>query len=149
MEESIYKLLMLNKNAATAAFNLLKKIKGLNCIVRKPALDTQPVQQYETGRNRSIFGLEDLTDYENWESYSDRLLIFNIFQEGYSGGDDFDTFTSNAFCLTTFNEMLPLQTILEVNFYGRKMFYKVDDHRNLTPSVVEQLFIKNILVPAT
>lgn len=149
MEQAVYRLLTLNKNAATSTFNMLKKLKGLSCIVRKPALQTQPVKQYETGANHSIFGLEDLTDYENWESYEDKLLIFNIFQEGYAGGDDFDTFTSNTFCLTTNEEKLPLQTIIEINFYGRKMFYKVDDHKNLTPSVVEQLFIKNILVPAT
>ena len=149
MEQALYKLLTLNKNAATSVFELLKKVKGLKCIVRKPALDTQPVKQYEVGQNHSIFGLEDLTDYEDWESYTDTLLLFNLFQEGYPGEEEFDTFTSNAFCLTTFKEKLPLQTIIEVNFYGRKMFYKVDDHRNLTPSVVEQLFIKNILVPAT
>lgn len=90
-----------------------------------------------------------MADYEPEEYYEDKLLIFNIFQEGYMGDDEFDSFTSNAFCLTTMKDRLPLQTLIEVNFYGRKVFYKVDDHRNLTPSVTEQLFIKNILVPAT
>ena len=46
-------------------------------------------------------------------------------------------------------EKLPLQTLIEINFYGKRMYYKVDDHRNLTPTVTEQLFVKNILVPAT
>jgi hypothetical protein len=97
----------------------------------------------------TIFGLEDLTDYEDWESYEDTLLLFNIFQEGYVGMDEFDTFVSNAYCLTTMQEKLPLQTLIEVNVYGRRMYFKVDDHRNLTASVTEQLFVKNILVPAT
>lgn len=149
MEQAVYKLLTLNKNAANAAFEMLKKVKGLECVISVPAIDTQPVQQYEPGRNMSIYGLEDLTDYEEFEKYPDRLLIFNIFQEGYAGGDDFDSFTANTFCLTRYDERLPLQTLIEVNFYGRKIHYKVDDHRNLTPSVTEQLFIKNILVPAT
>lgn len=149
MEQAIYKLLTLNKNAATSVFNMLKKLKGLQCKVYLPSIDNQPVQQYEAGRKRSIFGLEALADYEQEECYPDKLLIFNIFQEGYMGDDEFDSFTSNAFCLTTMAEKLPLQTLIEVNFYGRKVFYKVDDHKNLTPSVTEQLFIKNILVPAT
>ena len=149
MEQAVYKLLTLNKNAATSVFNMLKKIKGLQCKIYLPSIDNQPVNQYETGRNRSIFGLEALVDYETEEYYDDKLLIFNIFQEGYMGDDEFDSFTSNAFCLTTMKDKLPLQTLIEVNFYGRKVFYKVDDHRNLTPSVTEQLFIKNILVPAT
>ena len=92
---------------------------------------------------------EDLSDYEDWESYEDTLLLFNIFQEGYVGMDEFDTFNPNAFCLTTMSEKLPLQTLIEVNFYGRRMYYKVDEHRSLTGSVTEQLFVKNILVPAT
>ncbi len=149
MEQAVYKLLTLNKNAATSVFNMLKKIKGLQCKIYLPSIDNQPVNQYETGRNRSIFGLEALADYEAEEYYEDKLLIFNIFQEGYMGDDEFDSFTSNAFCLTTLKDRLPLQTLIEVNFYGRKVFYKVDDHRNLTASVTEQLFIKNILVPAT
>jgi hypothetical protein len=149
LEQAVYKLLTLNKNAATSVYNMLKKLKGLKCIIRKPAMHTQPVDQYQPGSNRTIFGLEDLTDYEEWESYEDTLLLFNIFQEGYVANDEFDTFTSNAYCLTTMQEKLPQQTLIEVNFYGRRMYYKVDEHRNLTASVTEQLFVKNILVPAT
>lgn len=132
-----------------SAFNLLKRVKGLKCVVYKPRVDTQPYRQYEQGRNGTIFGLEDLTDYDEYESYEDTLLIFNVFQEGYAGYDEFDTFTSNTFCLTTAGERLPLQTIIKINFYGKKMWFKVDDHMTLSPSVVEQLFIKNVLVPAT
>lgn len=147
--QSIYRLLTLNKNAANSVFERLKRIKGLKCIVRPPMPDVQPFRQYETGKLGSIFGWEDKIEHETEESYEDTLLIFNAFREGYMGDNDFDSFNSDAFCLTRAKETLPLSTILEVDFYGRKMYFKVDDHRNLTPSVTEQLFIKNMLVPAT
>lgn len=149
MEQAVYKLLTLNKNAANSVFNVLKKVKGLKCVIRKPAMYAQPVKQYDAGTHHSIFGLEDLTDYEEWESYEDTLLLFNVFQGGYAGGEEFDSFTTDTYCLTHLKDKLPLQTLIEVNFYGRKMFYKVDDHQNLSPSVTEQLFIKHTLVPAT
>lgn len=149
MEQAIYKLLTLNKNAATSVYNMLKKVKGLKCVIRKPAFITQPVSQYDPGSHHSIFGLEDLADYEEYEKYEDVLLIFNIFQNGYAGNEEFDSFTSDTYCLTLNKDKLPLQTLIEVNFYGRKMFYKVDEQQNLSPSVTEQLFIKHILVPAT
>ena len=149
MEQAVYRLLTLNKNAAMSAYRMLKRIKGLKCRVFKPQVDYEPRRQYEPGRNGSIFGLEGRTDYDDNESYEDTLLIFNVFQEGYAGYDEFDTFTTNTFCLTTADERLPLQTEIEVNFYGKKMWFKVDDHKTLSPSVVEQLFIKNVLVPAT
>ena len=149
MEQAVYRLLTLNRNAAMSAFNLLKRVKGLKCRVFKPRVDYEPRRQYEQGRNGTIFGLEDLTDYDEYESYEDTLLIFNVFQEGYAGYDEFDTFTTNTFCLTTAGDRLPLQTVIEINFYGKKMWFKVDDHQTLSPSVVEQLFIKNVLVPAT
>ena len=63
--------------------------------------------------------------------------------------NDYDTFDTDAFALTLYEEKLPISTIVEVNFYGRHMNFKVDEHRSLVPSVSEQLFIKNILVPAT
>lgn len=149
MEQAVYRLLTLNKNAANSAFEMLKRIKGLKCKIKKPSLDAQPVHQYEQGEHHSIFGLEDLTDYDEWEEYTDTLLIFNILQEGFAGTDEYDTFTTNTFCLTRHEDRLPLQTVIEVNFYGRKMYFKVDDHKNLTGTVTEQLFIKNLLVPAT
>jgi hypothetical protein len=149
MEQAIYKLLTLNKNAANSVFNMLKKVKGLKCIIRKPAMYAQPVKQYDAGTHHSIFGLEDLTDYEEFEKYEDVLLIFNVFQTGYAGNEEFDSFTSDTYCLTLLKDKLPLQTLIEVNFYGRKMYYKVDEHQNLSPTVTEQLFIKHVLVPAT
>lgn len=149
MEQAVYRLLTLNRNAAMSAYKMLKRLKGLNCVVRKPSIEAQPVRQYEEGHRGSIFGLEDITDYEEFEKYPDKLLIFNIFQEGYAGDDEYDTFIANTYCLTPATEKLPLQTLIEVNFFGKRMNFKVDDHRGLTPSVVDQLFIKNILVPAT
>lgn len=146
---SIYRLLTLQKNAANAVYERLKKLKGLKCIIREPARDALPFKQHEPGEFGSIFGLEDKIKHENKEAYEDVLLLFNLFKEGYVGDDDFDSFNSEAYCLTRFNEKLPLATIIEVDFFGRKLFFKVDDHKNLTPSVTEQLFIKNILVPAT
>ena len=77
------------------------------------------------------------------------MLIFNLFQETYAGDDGYDAFTSNTFCLTQTKQKLPLQTLIEINFFGKKLYYKVDDHKTLTPTVVDQLFVKNILVPAT
>ena len=149
MIDAVYKLLNLNRNAAKSAYKMLKRIKGLECVVRIPALDSQPYKQYEAGKNGSIFGLEDLVEYEDFEEYMDTLLIFNITQEGYAGVDDFDTFESGTYCLTLAEEKLPLQTQIEVNLFGKKMTFKVDDHKTLYPTVVDQLFIKNVLVPAT
>lgn len=149
MDNAIYKMLMYNKNAVTSTFEKLKNLKGLNCIVTKPVENYQPYGQYEEGRKGSIFGLEDLVELDHEQSYPDKLLLFNLFQEGSIGYDDFDTFTDNTYCLTLYQDRLPLQTLIEVDLYGRKMFFKVDDHRNVSPSVVDQLLIKNILVPAT
>ena len=93
MINAVYKLLTLNRNAAISAFKILRKVKGLECVVRIPALDSQPHKQYQAGRNGSIFGYEDLVEYEEFEAYADTLLIFNITQEGYAGMmDEFDTF---------------------------------------------------------
>lgn len=149
MEQAIYKLLTLNKNAASAMFEALKRVKGLKCNVYLPSSANQPVEHYEEGRNRNIFGLEAPADYEEAECYEDKLLIFNLFQETYAGDDGYDAFTSNTFCLTQTKQKLPLQTLIEINFFGKKLYYKVDDHKTLTPTVVDQLFVKNILVPAT
>lgn len=149
MEQAVYKLLTLNKNAAMSAFKFLRRIKGLKCVVRKPAIDYQPYRQHEIGRRGSIFGQEDLVEYEQWETYNDKLLIFNLFKEGYAGWEEYDTFGSDIFCLTPVEEKLPLQTEIEVDFYGKTMTYRVDEHMNLSPTVVDQLFIKHKLVPAT
>ena len=147
--QSIYRLLTLNKNAAISTYNRLLRIKGLDCIVRPPVREVQPFRQYEPGQFGSIFGLEDKVEHSTDDAYPKRLLIFNLMREGYAGGNDFDTFNTEAFCLTKANEILPKGTDIEIDFYGRKMWMKVDDHKNLTPHITEQLFIKNILVPAT
>ena len=149
MEESVYRLLTLNRNAALEVYDYLKTVKGFNCTVRIPHDDSLPFRQYEEGTNRSIFGLEDLTDYDEDKTYTATLLIFNMFEEGSAGYDEFDTFTPNTFCLTTLEERLPLQAQIEINIYGRRMYFKVDDHKTLSPDIVEQLFVKNMLVPAT
>ena len=147
--DSIYRLLTLNKNAANSAFERLKRIKGLKCVITLPIRSAQPYKQYEPGQFGSIFGEEDKLEHDNEESYVDTLLLFNLFKEGYSGTGEFDAFNSEAYCLTREKDRLPKGTDIEVNFYGRKMYFKVDDHKNLTPTVTEQLFVKNILVPAT
>lgn len=147
--DAIYKLLTLNKNAANSVFERLKKIKGLKCVIHPPRRDVQPFNQYEPGEFGSIFGMEDKVEHDIDDSYEDTLLIFNVFREGYMGENDFDAFNAEAYVLTRANEILPRMTDIEVDFYGRKMWFKVDDHKNLTPTVTEQLFIKNMLVPAT
>lgn len=149
MEQAIYKLLTLNRNAAISVYNMLLKIKGLKCTIWLPDIQNQPVQGYEPGQQHSIFGLEGLVDYDQNPGTETTLLLFNVFQNGYIGTDEFDTFKSDIFCLTLFNNYLPLQTLIKVNFYGKYMYFKVDDHQGLTPSVTDQLFIKNLLVPAT
>ena len=62
--------------------------------------------------------------------------------------EDFDTFI-DAYALTLWEDKIPQQSLIEVQFCGRSMSFKVDTHRNLMPSTCEQLFIKNMLVPAT
>lgn len=147
--DAVYKLLTLNKNAANSAYERLRKLKGLKCRVFPRSLDSEPYRQYEEGRMGSIFGDEDKVEHDPEESYETKLLLFNIFREGYSGINDFDAFNTEAFCLTREDERMAKGTEIEVDFYGRKLYFKVDDHKNLTPSVVEQLFVKHILVPAT
>ena len=147
--EAVYKLLTLNKNAANSVFERLRELKGLKCVVKPPRGDDQPFRQHEPGEYGSIFGYEDKVAHDEMDSYGTTLLIFNLFREGYMGENDFDSFNTEAYCLTRKDEVLPIGTEIEVDFYGRKMHLKVDDHRNLTPTVTEQLFIKNILVPAT
>ena len=132
----MYNLLRLNKNISLSVFNTLKALKGLNCIIRKPV------------EKSSIFGLEDLVEYDEKVYTEEKLLLFGLFQEASQGMQDFDAFIE-AYALTTYKERLPLQTLITVNFCNREMSFKVDDHKNLFPSVCEQVFIKNILVPAT
>ena len=133
---SLYKVLKLNKVAATSAYNRLKKLKGLWCDVKRPIT------------SGTIFGLEDLVEYDPLVKTREQLLIFGIFQEGEQGMEGYDAFI-DAYVLTLWKDKLPLQTLIEVDFCGRNMSFKVDTHRNVSPTVCEQLFIKNMLVAAT
>lgn len=136
--EPIYKLLDKNRKAALSVFNKLLRIKGITCDIYYPV------------KNNSIFNLEDsLIEYNGVPDETKKLLVFNIFQESFIGQDEFDPFTNEAFVLTTFEDKLPLQTKIILNFMGRKLSYKIDDHRNLVPHIKEQLLIKNIVVPLT
>lgn len=137
MQGTIYNLFNANKKASLAVYKTLKKLKGFNCIVKTPI------------NQGSIFGREDLVEYDEFVKSEKTLLLFGIFGEGTMGGQDFDTFIDGAFALTLWDDKIPLQSLIEVNFCGRYMTFKVDDHRNLLPTTCEQLFIKNILVPAT
>ena len=136
---SVYKLLNANKKAAHSIYKTLLKVKGLSCYVNEPM------------KQGSIFGLEDLVDYDEQASYEKKLLVFNIFQGGFTGESEFDPFYSQnqTFILTPFNEQLPLQTKVTIDFLGKQLNMKVDDHMALTPDVAEPLFVKNILVAAT
>lgn len=135
---AIYKLLTLNRNACISTFNKLRRLKGFDCKVILPQEE-----------NQTIFGLEDLVplDFDNAQDM--QLLIFNVTQEDFIGMEGYDAFLDGCFVLTRYEERFPLQTVIQVNFYGRLLTYKVDDHRNLTPHITEQLFIKNMLVAAT
>ena len=135
--DAIYKLLQCNREAVISTYKKLRDIKGIDCIVRRPVT------------NGSIFGLEDLVSYDELVDCPDKLLIFGLMKEASVGMEGYDTFTDDCFVLTTYEEKLPLQTEIIVNFLGRESAYKVDDHRNLYPSICEQVLIKNILVPAT
>lgn len=137
--QSIYKLLSVNKKAAHAIYRALLRVKGVECIVNEPIT------------KGSIFGLEDLVSYDEQAMKVKQLLVFNIFQEGFTGSGEFDPFYSQnqTFILTPFEEQLPLQTRVSIDFLGKRLTMKVDDHTSLTPDVAEPLFVKNILVAAT
>lgn len=140
MSDPIYKLLQINRNIALAVFNRLVRLKGMKCLCRFPFKETQ-----------SIFGREDLVEYDdNWVDKT--LLIFNLLQvdQNIGGDNEFDPWEGEQpFVLTLYEDRMPIQTQIKVDFYGRQMTLKVDHHRNYTPHIHEQLFIKNILVPAT
>lgn len=137
--DSIYKLLKANKQAAHAIYRVLLKVKGINCLVNKPIT------------KGSIFGLEDLVQYDELAAYEEKLLVFNIFQKGVTGSGEFDPFYSQnqTFILTPNDLQLPLQTKVSLDFMGKRLTLKVDDHQSLTPDVAEPLFVMNILVAAT
>ena len=73
-KDAIYRLLQLNKNTSVTTFKRLRKIKGLDCYIHPPVTNGGVTEG-------SIFGLEDLVEYEDEDIYSDKVLIFNLFQE--------------------------------------------------------------------
>ena len=138
MESTIYALLNCNKKASIAAYKILCKLKGLTCKIQTPV------------EKKSIFGYDDVVDYDEFVTKKKQLLVFGLFKEAGMGGyEEFDTFIDDVYVLTTWMERLPIQTLVEVSFCGKKMSFKVDDHRNAFPTTCQQLFIKNILRPAT
>lgn len=136
MYTEIYSVLNKNRKACLSTYNRLLKTKGLWCEVQIPV------------ERESIFGLEDLVEYDELVTCRKKLLIFGMFTEGEMGMQSFDSFL-DCFVLTPYKERLPLQTQIQVEFVNRKFNFKVDTHRNLSPSVDQQLFIKNMLVAAT
>ena len=136
VSNTLYNLLVLNRKTALSTYKRLKNLKGLWSDIQRPVT------------NGSIFGLEDLVEYDEEVKQREKLLLINIFQEGEQGMEGYDTFI-DAYALTSWDDRLPLQTLIRVDFCGRSMTFKVDTHRNVTPAMCEQLFIKNMLVPAT
>lgn len=136
MESTLYNLMQINKNASLKAYEVARQTKGLWCIIKKP------IEQ------SSIFGLDDIAEYDEMQTYTEKLLLYGIFQEAEQGMLEYDTFV-DAYALTLWKDKIELQSIVEVQFCGRTMSFKVDSHRNVSPSTCEQLFIKNMLVPAT
>lgn len=137
MSNTLYNMLQANRIISIKVFEKLVELKGLQCVIKEPV--TQG----------SIFGKEDLVDYDEFVKKERKLLLFGIFTESSMGGIEYDTFMDNCFALTLYKDRIPLQSIIEVNFCGRYMSFKVDDHKNLYPTLCEQTFIKNLLVPAT
>ena len=133
---SLYNVLNLNRVAAIAAYKKLVNVKGLWCNVQRPVT------------NGTIFGLEDLVEYDELVKQRERHLVFGIFQEAEQGMEGYDAFVE-AYVLTLWDNKLPLQTLIEVDFCGRQMSFKVDTHRNVMPHVRKHVFIKNMLVAAT
>jgi hypothetical protein len=132
--EPIYKILQKNRNASLSVFKRLVKIKGITCRIFIPT------------NGGSIFGLEDLVNYNAVPDEEKKLLFFNLFQESFIGDYNFDPFVADVFFLTTFDDKYPLQTKIVLDFMGRELSFKIDDHKSLTPHIQEQLFIKNQVV---
>ena len=140
--DGIYKLLYLNRKASLAVFDALLRVKGLNCEIYEPMKDSG-----------SIFGKEDIIGYDELAVKNKRLLIFNLFknERNKTGIGEFDPFyaQNEVFILTKCGDEFPIQTRVIIDFYGRKIAMKVDDHEDLTPTVGDGVFIKNMLVAST
>ena len=132
----LYNFLKVNKKLSLAAYEIQKNIKGLDCKVYAPK------------DNNSIFGLEDsLIEYE--EPREDKFLIYNLFQEGFEGSENFDAFIDDVYILAPPDDRLSLKTKIEVSFYDTTFYFIIDDIKSKTPQISNPLFLKYILVPAT
>lgn len=130
--------LTINRNMALKSFNIALNLKGLNCILVYPIENDSPI------------GLDDsIVNYNETAPEEKKMLIFNLFQENFQGGNEFDPFIDDVFILTKYEDKLPLQTKVRILLGTRTIEMKVDDVRNLSPHVTEQLFVKNILVALT
>lgn len=129
--------LKVNRKLAIAAYKIQRNIKGLDCTIWKP---------YET---KTIYGIEDsLIEYEKACSQG-KYLVYNLFQEGLIGCEDFDAFITNPYILTLWDEQLELKSKISIDFDGRVFSFVIDDRKSPTPHLKEQLFVAHILVPAT
>lgn len=98
----------------------------------------------------SVFGIEDsLITYDEEHPTTGKYLIYNLFQEGMLGFEDFDAFIQNPYLLTLYEEKLDLKSRITVNFYGREFKFVVDEIKSPTPHIENQLFAAHILVAAT
>lgn len=129
--------LKVNKKLAVAAYNIQRNIKGLDCRIFKP---------YET---KTIYGIEDsIIEYESFCSKG-KYLVYNLFQEGLIGCEDFDSFITNPYLLTLWDEQLELKSKVIIDFCGREFVFIIDDRKSPTPHIKDQLFVAHTLVPAT
>ena len=141
MQNSILHALTLNRKVALSCYKYLLRTKGMVCHLHFPAEET-----------RTIFGWEDIVAHEETDcpcGVCKRLLCYNIFQETEIGGEDYSAFMNDAYILTEYDNALPIQTLVDIEFFGNVLSFKVDSHQNYIPHIKEQLFIKNMLVPAT
>lgn len=133
----LYNFLDVNKKLSLATYHIQRKIKGLFCRIYTPI------------ENKSIFGLEDSLITYKEKPYEDKFLIYNLFQESFEGGLDYDPFIEDVYILAPPDDRLALKARVEVEFYGRTLNFIVDDIKNKTPHIESPLFLKFILVPAT
>ena len=134
----LYDFLNVNRKLAVAAYKIQRNIKGLNCIIEKPI------------QMNSVFGMEDsLITYDEENPITGKYLVFNLFQEGMLGFEDFDAFIQNPYLLTLYEEKLDLKSRITVNFRGRDFKFVVDEIKSPTPHIENQLFSAHILVAAT
>lgn len=129
--------LTVNKKLATSAYKIQRNIKGLNCKIWKPF------------KTETIYGMEDsLIQYDNCPT-TGKYLVYNLFQEGLLGCEDFDAFIVNPYILTLWEERLDIKSRVEIDFQGRTFNFVIDDRKSPTPHIETQLFVAHILVAST